>query len=323
MEGGVPFGLPTGTGDRPRLDDRWRRLGDRVLAAAAVRRRADLGGCGRRNRQSRHAAAVGVPLERRWRTGRRPRRCGPGPRRGSEPGIAPCSSSWLDTPGPRSRPPNSPMPSTHPGNSWSPPGQRNAVDSDATCTMAWARRWPGWHWGWRSSTGLLVTDPCSAKLLIADLKAEATNSVTDVRRVVYGPRPPALDEFGLVRAIAARIDRVRSGYPELVIRFDAPGQLPALSAAAEVAAYRIAVEALSNVALHARAHRCDLRILIAPGEELRSRSPTTAPGSTEALPGRSDRNAGTSGRTGRTLHRFGKPVGWSPGAGRVAAEAAP
>ena len=29
-----------------------------------------------------------------------------------------------------------------------------------------------------------------------------------------------------------------------------------------------AVEALSNVALHARAHRCDLRILIAPGEEL-------------------------------------------------------
>ena len=116
--------------------------------------------------------------------------------------------------------------------------------------------------------GLLVTDPCSAKLLIADLKAEATNSVTDVRRVVYGLRPPALDEFGLVRAIAARIDRVRSGYPELVIRFDVPGQLPALSAAAEVAAYRIAVEALSNVALHARAHRCDLRILIAPGEEL-------------------------------------------------------
>jgi two-component system NarL family sensor kinase len=116
--------------------------------------------------------------------------------------------------------------------------------------------------------GLLVTDPGAARLLIADLKAEATNSITDVRRVVYGLRPPALDEFGLVRAIAARVDRVRSGHPELTIRFDVPDELPALSAAAEVAAYRIAVEAISNVARHARAHICNVRILIASDEEL-------------------------------------------------------
>jgi signal transduction histidine kinase len=116
--------------------------------------------------------------------------------------------------------------------------------------------------------GLLVTDPGSAKLLIADLKLEATNSVNDVRRVVYGLRPPALDEFGLIRAIAARVDRVRSGHPELSVCFDVPEQLPTLSAATEVAAYRIAVEALTNVARHAHAHTCDLRILQATEGEL-------------------------------------------------------
>jgi len=41
--------------------------------------------------------------------------------------------------------------------------------------------------------GLLVTDLGSAKLLIADVRLEATNAVTDVLRVVYGLRPPALD----------------------------------------------------------------------------------------------------------------------------------
>jgi signal transduction histidine kinase len=79
--------------------------------------------------------------------------------------------------------------------------------------------------------------------------------------------PPGLDEYGLVRAIAARVDRVRSGNPELAIRFDVPGRLPALSAATEVAAYRIAVEALTNVARHAHARTCDLRILFAPDRE--------------------------------------------------------
>jgi signal transduction histidine kinase len=165
-------------------------------------------------------------------------------------------------------PPDSPTPYTHPANNWSPPEKeerrrlRRDLHDGLGPTLA------GMALGLDALDGLISTDPGAAKLLIADLKAEATNSVTNVRRVVYGLGPPALDEFGLVRAIAARVDRVRSGHPELAIRFDVPGQLPALSAATEVAAYRIAVESLSNVARHAQAHTCNLRILIAPSEEL-------------------------------------------------------
>ena len=46
----------------------------------------------------------------------------------------------------------------------------------------------------------------------------------------------------------------------------APEQLPPLPAAVEVAAYRIAQEALTNVARHAHAHNCQVRLTL--GEAL-------------------------------------------------------
>ncbi|MBA2669265.1 MAG: hypothetical protein H0U67_02715 [Gemmatimonadetes bacterium] len=46
----------------------------------------------------------------------------------------------------------------------------------------------------------------------------------------------------------------------LRVAFEAPEELPDLPAAVEVAAYRIATEALSNVARHARARNCTLRL---------------------------------------------------------------
>jgi len=46
------------------------------------------------------------------------------------------------------------------------------------------------------------------------------------------------------------------------MRLDAPAGLPELTAAVEVAVYRIAQEALTNVVRHAQAYRCDIRLAL-------------------------------------------------------------
>jgi signal transduction histidine kinase len=109
------------------------------------------------------------------------------------------------------------------------------------------------------------------------LRGELQGTVEDVRRVVEGLRPPALDEIGLAGAIEQAIGRLtnrgiagRSGAsgahgPAAEVTI-AP--LPALSAAVEVAAYRIVSEAVTNVVRHAAATRC--RVTVATdGQALR------------------------------------------------------
>jgi glucose-6-phosphate-specific signal transduction histidine kinase len=49
---------------------------------------------------------------------------------------------------------------------------------------------------------------------------------------------------------------------------DAPEHLPPLPAAVEVAAYRIALEALTNVARHAAAHTCVISLAVGNGLHL-------------------------------------------------------
>jgi signal transduction histidine kinase len=67
----------------------------------------------------------------------------------------------------------------------------------------------------------------------------------DVRRLVGGLHPPALDELGLAGACAQAADRLTAG-TELTASMLAPDDLPALPAAVEVAAYRIVVEAVTK-----------------------------------------------------------------------------
>ena len=70
-------------------------------------------------------------------------------------------------------------------------------------------------------------------------------------RLVYALRPPALDELGLIGAL--KQSSVRLTDRSLVFAFDAPDTLPDLPAAVEIAAYRIAQEAMVNVERHAEA----------------------------------------------------------------------
>ncbi len=102
--------------------------------------------------------------------------------------------------------------------------------------------------------------------LLGKLKAETQRAVTDVRRIVYGLRPPALDEFGLIGSLREEVGRLQYEVPALAVTLDAPDQdLTDLPAAVEVACFRIVTEALTNVVRHAHATRCSVRIQLDHG----------------------------------------------------------
>jgi signal transduction histidine kinase len=108
---------------------------------------------------------------------------------------------------------------------------------------------------------LLRTDVDRAAEVVAGAKADVAGAIADLRRLVHDLRPPALDELGLVSALREQITQQFSGNG-LSVSLDAPERLPPLPAAIEVAAYRIALEALTNVARHAHAKHCTVRLAL-------------------------------------------------------------
>ena len=115
-----------------------------------------------------------------------------------------------------------------------------------------------------ASAEMLDTDPAAARRLLGELSADVTTALADIRRLVEGLRPPALDELGLVGAIteqASRLEGSSGDRPGTSISVEArPDPLPELAAAVEVAAFRIVVEALTNAVRHAEARACRVRI---------------------------------------------------------------
>ena len=111
----------------------------------------------------------------------------------------------------------------------------------------------------------LRTDADAADELLRTLRAEAVAAVGEIRRLVYDMRPPALDELGLVPALRQRAASVQTaeGRP-LQVSLDVPPDLPPLPAALETAAYRIALEALTNAGRHSGSDAAELRIRVAP-----------------------------------------------------------
>jgi signal transduction histidine kinase len=96
--------------------------------------------------------------------------------------------------------------------------------------------------------------------LITRLHTETDRCATEVRQLVTDLRPVTLDAVGLVAALRQHAELLtsRSGNG---FRIDVEGQSPPhLPAAVEVAAYRIAMEALTNTVRHSGAHTGGVRV---------------------------------------------------------------
>jgi signal transduction histidine kinase len=104
---------------------------------------------------------------------------------------------------------------------------------------------------------LAAVDPARVSELSAELGRQIRDAIDDVRRLVYGLRPPALDELGLVGAVRRQATQLAG---DVQITVDAGAALPPLPAAVEVAAYRIATEALTNVVRHSGGRRAVLSL---------------------------------------------------------------
>lgn len=77
-------------------------------------------------------------------------------------------------------------------------------------------------------------------------------TLDDVRRIARNLRPTVLDDLGLSPALAALCERIEESSDTTISqRFD--DDLPALDSEVELALYRIAQEALTNIARHAAA----------------------------------------------------------------------
>jgi two-component system sensor histidine kinase UhpB len=106
--------------------------------------------------------------------------------------------------------------------------------------------------------GLSATIPEELRPKLDELRETARHGTEEVRRIARRLRPEALEELGLQSALAALATSFSEQARIQVLR-QLELELP-LSREEELVIYRVAQEALTNVARHARASRIELRL---------------------------------------------------------------
>jgi signal transduction histidine kinase len=108
---------------------------------------------------------------------------------------------------------------------------------------------------------LVRQNPERAETMLDDIIQQNEGTVSEIRRLVYGLRPPALDELGLVEAVHDLVHRSEPDDNSITVEGPDEG-LPKLPAAVEANAYRIALEGLTNATRYSKAQHCIIRFTI-------------------------------------------------------------
>jgi two-component system NarL family sensor kinase len=108
---------------------------------------------------------------------------------------------------------------------------------------------------------LLATDPAAAAGELAATKALIDEALGEARAAIYDLRPATLDDLGLVPSLEVLLGRAFAD-DDVEVRLDA--QPVRLAKHLEVALYRVAQEAVSNIKRHAGARRVTIALLEDP-----------------------------------------------------------
>jgi len=109
-------------------------------------------------------------------------------------------------------------------------------------------------------------EPATAQRLLDQSLTVTRSGLQETRRALKSLRAAPLDDLGLLLALRQLAEEL-AARANVQLALTLPPQLPALSSAVEQALYRVAQEALTNVAHHANAHTLTLT-LTAEGREL-------------------------------------------------------
>jgi signal transduction histidine kinase len=114
--------------------------------------------------------------------------------------------------------------------------------------------------GLEAAGAALERDPARVAALLERTRGEADAAVREIRRVLDGLRPAALDRGsleGALREAAEHLGMGGPGKPSIDLHVEGSTSLPPQ---VEECAFRIVAEAMTNVARHSGADHCDVRV---------------------------------------------------------------
>ena len=92
-----------------------------------------------------------------------------------------------------------------------------------------------------------------------NLKRYASDTLADIRRIIFDLRPMALDDLGLVPTLHKYVEKVKTS-TDLEVSLTVRGKEKELPSAMTVALFRLAQEAITNVLKHAEATKLEIRL---------------------------------------------------------------